>query len=421
MRCSLPYANEEIHFSIPDEHALGILEPTSADPCADVSRSARVSIEKPIAGPSLREILRTKHPGSVVIIVNDLTRSTPTQKLLPPILTVLEEEKIFPEQITIVIATGTHRPLNQYEMEQVVGREVKERYAVVNHDCDAFDLVSFRKLPSGNELLINKFVAEAGVRISVGEVLFHYYAGYSGGRKSVLPGVAGRECIMKNHFRMLDPGASIGRLDGNPVHEEMLEALVRCPLDFIVNVVCDSHKHVVRIVAGHPIEAWLDGIQTFEKMNTSIITRRAEVVFASAGGFPKDTNLFQSHKAMEMASRALVDGGTLVLFAECGEGLGHPVFAEWAARGLSEQQVTELIKAEFRFGGHKLFFLAQLAKRVRLILYTSLDEKNCKNVFCSKVSSLERLFESFYGRYGRNFKVFAIPQGGIVLPKYQPI
>jgi nickel-dependent lactate racemase len=413
---TLPYGSGEVAFPFPEEHLLGVLEPRKMDPYADMARSLALGLDKPSAGDPLAELIRRKKPTKVAIIVNDLTRSTPTSRLLPPILECLAEQGVPPSAIMIVIATGTHRSLTDEEREMVVGPAIKDQYHVVNHDCDAFDLVSLGTLSTGNELRINRFVAEADFRIAVGEVLFHYYAGFAGGRKSLLPGVAGRASIMANHRLMMQPGSGIGLLKGNPVHEEMLEAHARCPLDFIVNVVCSAQKQVVRLVCGDPIEAWLDGVRAFEKLNTVAIPRQAEVVIVSAGGYPKDVSLYQAHKAMEMASRAVVDGGTLVLLAECREGLGNAVFADWSREEPTPEQVGERLQREFVFGGHKLWYLAECARRMRVFLYSGLDESSCRRVFCRKLTSFERLIEGLFGRYGKQFRAWVIPHGGIVLP-----
>jgi len=421
MRINLAYGSGEINFSLPDRNVCGILEPSPLPPTLNVEKSVRLSLERPTEGPPLKDLLRDYKPRNVVIIVNDLTRSTPTSTILPPVLDVLHQGGIPKESVKIIIANGTHRQMSEIEMLQIVGKEIQTNYSVLNHDCDSSELVSMGTLSTGNQLWVNKFVALADFRIAVGEILFHYYAGFAGGRKSLLPGVTGRKTTMANHALMLHPQASIGNLTGNPVHEEMHEALDFCPLHFIVNVISDSHKRVVRIVSGDPVKAWLEGVATFSKMNTIEVPYHGDVVFVSAGGFPKDINLYQAHKAMEMAANILTDNGTLIVAAECREGLGHQIFAEWVHECLSPEAIEERLKKQFSFGGHKLYYLSKLAKKVKILLFSKLDEETTRKVFCRKLSSFEHGLDFVASRYGKKFRAFVIPQGGIILPKVKPI
>jgi nickel-dependent lactate racemase len=364
----------------------------------------------------LRQIIREKSPRRTAIIVNDMTRSTPSQLLLPLFLEALHAENIPPEAITIVIACGTHRPMTLTEVEGILGHEVATRYHIENHDCDSSDLECLGSLPTGNELWVNHTVATADLRLAIGEILFHYYAGFAGGRKSLLPGTTGRHTTMRNHALMLQPGSGIGRLADNPVHHEMLAALDLCPLHFIINVILDHHKRMIHAVAGDPVAAWQEGVREFSRWNSVPIPHPVEVVLASAGGYPKDINLYQAHKALEMAAAAVKENGTLVLFADCEEGLGHPVFAETATQGLSYDELRDNLQKTFRFGVHKLFYLARLARRVRLVLFSSLDEATTERIFCTKGSDPSRLWQSFTDTYGENWQAYVIPQAGMVLP-----
>lgn len=419
METFLPYGNEKIAFSLPGENLLGVLEASSL-PVIDKFRDiVQAIIERPTAGLPLPEIIKARKPETAAIVVNDLTRSTPTSEVLPVILDLLKNSGIDGKNISIVIATGTHRPLDRREIEKVAGMEVSNNYHVVNHDCDSPDLVSFGKLSTGNELLVNNLVAKADLKIAVGEVLFHYYAGFAGGRKSLLPGVTGRQTTMANHGLMLHPGAKIGNIVGNPVHDEMLEAHCKCPFDFIVNTVANSRKEVVSIVGGDPIKAWLRGVETFNKMNTVGIEKQADVVIVSSGGLPKDLNFLQAHKAMELAAAAVKDGGSLILVAECREGYGHPVFAEWANQSFSRKEVFEKIAKKFTFGGHKLYFLARLAERMKLYLISSLDAAASGRIFCEKIDKTSDIVQVMRDRHGKNFSAWIIPQGGVVMPVFK--
>ena len=416
MKTTMKSGREDIFLSIPDKNILAVLEPSGGEPVADLASEILKLLGAPTAGPTLEELAAKTGARTAVIIVNDMTRSTPTALMLPPLLEELERLGIARDAITVVVATGTHRPMYDEEIRFVVGDSVFGTVRVENHDCDAPDLVDMGVLSTGNRLLINKTVAEADLRIAIGEVLLHYYAGFAGGRKSILPGVAGRTTIMNNHRMMTAPGVGIGDVDGNPLSEEMVEAVEKfCPLHFILNCVSDSSKHIVRVVGGHWYDAWREGIATFRKYNFAPISKKADVVFLSAGGFPKDINMYQAHKALYMASRAVRPGGTLVFFAELAEGYGDKVFEEWAKRGMTHDEVIKEFEADFQFGAHKLFYLAKLARECTILLYSRANAEDSRLMFCEKCD-LGATLPSLVEKYGEDFTAYVIPQGGIVLP-----
>ena len=263
---ALKYGRVDIEFSIPDHNVLGVLEPSSTlPPIDDLGEAVKGVLSTPTAGPSLEKLVQDEKPRTAAIIVNDMTRSTPSEEALPPILKELERLGIPASAVTVVVATGTHRAMTDKELEQLLGREIVSAYRIENHCCDAPDLIELGTLSTGNKMIVNATVARADLRIAVGEVLLHYYAGFAGGRKSIFPGVAGRETIMRNHSMMTEPGVGIGILDGNRLYAETDEAVEKfCRLHFIVNLVSDSHKRVVRVVGGHFRDAWLEGVKTFK-------------------------------------------------------------------------------------------------------------------------------------------------------------
>jgi len=417
MNVDLKWGKKTVSLPIPDENVLAVLEPSGGRPVEDLPAEVARLLQNPTAGPSLEEIVSANKPKTAAVIVNDMTRSTPSAEMLPPLLAELERLGVPASGITIVVATGTHRPMSDDETRQTVGDAVFAQYRVENHDCDSPDLVDMGTLSTGNRLMINKTVAEGDLRLAIGEVLLHYYAGFAGGRKSILPGVAGRETVMTNHRMMTAPGVGIGVVDGNVLSEEMVEAVEKyCPLHFILNCVSDSSKHIVRVVGGHWHDAWREGIKTFRQYNFAPIKRKADVVFLSAGGFPKDINMYQAHKALYMASRAVRPGGTMVFFAELAEGYGHKVFEEWGKRRLGMDGAISSFEADFRFGAHKLYYLAKLAKECTIMLYSRSNREDSGLMFCEKIESVDEILPGLREKYGSGFTSYIIPQGGIVLP-----
>ena len=418
----LPYGKDYITLDFPEKNELTFLEPPSSGSIiSDIKQTVEDLLESPDTGDALRKIIQKKKQKvqgpSAVVIVNDLSRSTPVKELLPPVLETLHKEGISKDKVTILIATGTHRVLTDEENVYLLGKEITERYRIESHDCDSDDLISAGTLSTGNELLINGTVARADLRIAIGEVLFHYFAGVAGGRKSLCPGVCGRSTIMRNHQMMTHPAARLGNIDNNPLNNELMEALDLCPLDFIVNALCNHRKEVATIVAGDPVASWEKGVKIFKELNTVTVSRPSKVVIASAGGFPKDINLYQTQKAFEMAGQAVKDGGSLVIFAECPEEYGNKTFESWAKEEMTSDEVIDRFESGFQLGAHKLYYLARMSRRINLFLYSSLNEETSKKVFCTKIRSWEDCLKNLQSLHGDDFDALLISQGGILLPQ----
>ena len=421
-KMELNYGKQHVTMDFPQNHKITYLEPPySGSVIQDIEEKVLNLLEKPDAGKSLSSIidekkLETDEP-KVAIIVNDLSRSTPVKRMLPPVLKSLHKIGISVEEITIVIATGTHRILTGEEENYLLGKDITEKYKVLSHNCDSDDLVSLGRFSTGNEFFLNRTVFEADIRIAIGEILFHYFAGFAGGRKSLCPGVCGRSTIMNNHKMMTSPLARLGNIAGNPLHQELMESLSVFPLHFVVNAICNYKKEVAYIIGGDPVEAWHKGLDLFRELNTVSIDRQKNVVIASAGGFPKDINLYQAQKAFEMAGQAVADGGTLVIFAECPEIYGNTTFQQWAEEGLDADEVTDKFENGFELGAHKLYYLARMSKRIDLILFSGLSREITEGVFCNKPEDWDECLRKLEEKHGKDFDVLVIPQGGIILPE----
>jgi nickel-dependent lactate racemase len=417
MNISFKYGKDVRNIVVPDSNVRKVLEPSGLSGLDDLEKAVESVLHEPTAGPSLDSIIREKAPSSVVIMVNDITRSTPTSIMIRPVLDLLHDLGTGRENITIIVATGTHRAMTDREIRNLLGEDIVDSYTVVNHDCDAPDMVTLGPLSTGNVFRVNRLVAEADLRIAIGEILLHFHAGFAGGRKSIFPGTTARDTVMRNHSMMIKPGAALGNIDNNPVSDEMIEALEKyCPLHFIVNCICNTHKEVVRVVGGHYIDAWKSGIETFRKMNFVSIPREEDVVMVSAGGYPKDINIYQAHKALEMACHAVRPGGTIVFFAELAEGWGHKVFQEWAVKGMTKEEVISEFSGNFIFGFHKLFYLARIASKAKVILVSDVSDEMASAIFATRVSDPSEAIKIIERDHGKDYGVYVIPQGGIVLP-----
>jgi nickel-dependent lactate racemase len=339
--------------------------------------------------------------------------------MLLPVLSELNAAGVKDENVTVIFGCGTHRAVTDEEARRLLGEEVCKRVKAVSHDCRATDLVHVGNTKMhGNKVYLNRVFAEADVKILLGDVGFHYYAGYGGGRKSVLPAVAGEETIKHNHAMLLNPNARTGILAGNPVHEDMTEAARLAKVDFIVNTVSNNKCEIVKAFAGDAEQAFMEAVKAVDEMYRVSVDRRADIVVASPGGYPADMNLFQAYKALDNALAIVKRGGVLVLVAECAEGHGNQVFYDWMARLGDLKAVEREIKRNFVLGGHKAYYLLKALQNHQIILVSSLPDYYAMNIFKVKTARAvnDALTEAFKTA-GSSARVWAMPYGNYILPE----
>jgi nickel-dependent lactate racemase len=411
----LPYGKTEICARIPTRNFLGTIEPKEKsgvpDPRVEVERALR----EPIGTKQLSEIAK---PGDkVAIVVDDATRVTPTYLMVPPLLDELNKAGVKDEDITVIFGCGTHRAVNPDEMKKLVGEETLKRVRAVNHDCNAKDQVFLGKTSFGTKVYVNKVFANADVKILAGDVDLHYYAGYGGGRKSVLPAVSSAETIQHNHAMLLHPKSRTGVLEGNPVHEDMVEAAKLAKVNFILNIVTNSKLELVQAFAGDLELAFYEGVKLVDEMYKVPIDRRADIVVVSPGGNPLDINLYQAYKGVDNALEAVKRGGVIVLVAECPEGHGHDVFHEWMTRLKDLKEMEKEIKKRFRMGGHKAYYLLKALQKVKIVFVSVMPDYYAVNMFKLKTAKVvnDALRDAF-DIAGKNAKVWAMPFGNLTFP-----
>ena len=400
---------------IPEDRLLGFLEPREVPGVPDPEGEVIRALSEPIRSDRIGDIV---NPGDkVVITAEDHTRSAPSWLMLPPLLDELNSAGVKDGDITIIFACGTHRAVRPDEAERLLGPEVLERVKVLSHDCEAPDHVYIGDTSFGNKVEVNKIFAEADVRILTGDVGLHYYAGYGGGRKSVLPGVSSASSIQFNHAMLLHPKARMGVLDGNPVHEDMMEAARLADVDFILNVVQNARHELVRAFAGDLEEAFLKGVELVDRIYKVPIEEKADVVVVSSGGHPHDIDLYQAYKGIHAALEAVRDGGAIVAVAECPEGHGHKVFYEWMTRYKTLEEMEERIKAKFVLGGHKAYYIMKALEKVHIILVSAMPSEQVRNVFrLEPARTAQEGLEKALKLVGRDASVLVMTHGNITLP-----
>jgi lactate racemase len=352
-------------------HAAKIVHRGSV-PIEDEHGAVASALAQPIGTAPLREIVK---PGErVAVVVNDITRLTRTDLFLPAIVSVLNEAGIPDADIFIVFALGIHRKQTEAERIEIIGADLHRRIRNFDHDCwDESGLVTLGATSFGNTVRINREVWEADRIILTGEIIYHLIAGYSGGRKSLVPGVAGAGTTTFNHGMIFDPACRSGVLDGNPAHEDLLEACRMADPDFIVNVVLDPEGRLLRVVAGHFDLAHREGCRAVDAALSAAVDEPYDAIIASAGGYPLDLDLRQAHKGLENACAALKHGGTILFYAECGNGAGHQRFSDFVQQYEDEFAMQKALEQRFEVGGHKAYWIARLGRLYDVCLVSTLD------------------------------------------------
>lgn len=413
----LPYGKSETCVRIPTRNFLGSIEPAEKHGVSDARAEIERALREPMGSRTLSDIVTPEH--KVAIVVDDATRPAPSNLMVPPILDELNMAGIKEENIAVIFGCGTHKAVTREEAVRLLGEDVLNRAKIISHDCKAQDLVYLGKTKKhGTKVYLNRVFAEADVKILTGDVCFHYYAGYGGGRKSVLPAVAGEESIKHNHAMLLHPKAKTGVLEGNPIHGDMVEAAKLAKVDFMLNVVINKEGGVVKAFAGDLEQAFYEGVKLVDEMYRVQVDRKADIVVVSPGGHPADVNLFQAYKGVDNAIEVVKRGGVIILVAECPEGHGNQVFYDWMVKFKDLRAVEREIKRRFVLGGHKAYYLIKALRKVQIILVSSMPDYYAANVFKLKTArAVNDALNEAFSIAGKKAKVWAMPYGNSTLPE----
>ena len=401
----------QIEVEIPDNNVMDVLHANLPDIPLDEQNTIKNALENPIGSPRLSEIVK---PGEkVVIVTSDISRPMPSYKVLPAVLEEIKSAGVPNDDVSIVLALGSHRGHTDEEKKKLCGEEVFNHYRILDSNGE---MVHLGFTANGTPVDVYKPVAEADKVVCLGNIEYHYFAGYSGGMKAIMPGVSTREAIQKNHSRMVDPAATTGKIEGNPVRADIDSVREFVPVAFIVNVVLDEHKMIRHCVAGDVIEAHRAGCKLLDKMYSLPIPKKADIVIVSAGGFPKDMNLYQAQKALDNAGKAIRDGGSIVWIASGIEGLGEKHFEDWMLNHDDPLDMIPHIEREFVLGGHKAAAIAMVMKRAKIYLYTELKQDFVEKLHFNYVSDLQNTIDDLLKQYGKDASVLLMPYGGSTLP-----
>ena len=344
-------------------------------------------------------------------MVSDVTRPCPSYRFLPALLEELAPLR--PEDVSILFALGGHRAHTPEEQRRLVGEEVAGSGARLI-DLDAARCVPVGTTSRGTRLEVFAPYLEADLRICTGNIEYHYFAGFSGGAKAVVPGLCSYAAIRDNHSMMLAATARAGILDGNPVREDIDEAGALIGVDFIFNVLLDEDKRIIRAVAGHYLEAHRAGAEAYDRRCDLRVPQAADVVIASPGGTPKDINLYQAQKTLDNVAGAVRDGGVIVLVARCREGFGQKTFEEWMTGMGTPQVLIDRIQREFVLGGHKAAAVAGLLARADVYLVSEFPDAVVRSMCMTPFASVDGAVRAALDRTGPGARCLVVPHGSRV-------
>ena len=385
---------------VPEQNLIGELHANEVPVGLTGEAEVRRALENPIGSPRLKDIV---HAGeTVAIVTSDVTRPMPTKLVMPALL------------ITLVFALGSHRHQTDEERQRLAGERAWNEIRCVDSDPD--DCIGYGTTSRGTPVDITRVVAQADRRICLGNIEYHYFAGYSGGAKAIMPGASTRAAIQANHSRMILPEAKAGALEDNPVRLDIEEAGAMVGIDFIVNVVLSEHKEILKAVAGDVTKAHREGCRFLDTLYRKELSAPADIVLVSQGGAPKDLNLYQTQKALDNAKHAVRDGGVIILIGSCKEGLGEKTFEEWMTTAPTAHSLIERIEREFRLGGHKAAAIAMVLERAEVDLVSELDDDFVRSIFLNPQPSAQAALDRAFAKLGPNATVLAMPYGGSTLP-----
>lgn len=414
MRLTFGYGTTEQAVTLNEKNLLDVLTANEMVHLRTGADAVEYAMDHPIGAAPLE--LCVKPGQKIAIIASDISRPVPSYEILPSIVSRLLGAGCQAEDITVVFALGSHRPHTEAEKRQLAGDRIFETVRCI--DSDPSDCIHMGTTDAGTPVDITRAVAEADFRICTGNIEFHYFAGYSGGAKAIMPGVSTPAAIQANHRMMVQPAAHAGNLDSNPIRQDIEQAGHICGIDYIVNVVLDEHKHIVYAVAGDVTAAHRDGCRYLDKMYRKPIARQADIVLVSQGGAPKDANLYQVQKALDNAKHAVRPGGTIILMGACPEGLGSKTFEQWLCSAPTAQSMIDRIHQQFQLGGHKAAAIAMVLQNAKIDLVSEMDPDFVRSIFLNPQPSAQQALDEAFQTYGPDATVIAMPFGGATLPMF---
>ena len=409
MRVEIPFGKEKVELNIPDKNILDFISGENISPGLNEDKIIIQALENPVKSRKLSEMALGRR--SACIIASDITRPCPSYKFLPRLVEELNKGDIENKNIKVVLGIGIHRKHTEDEKKKLVGNYIYEHIKTIDSDPSKSKLIGHTS--RGTPLEVFEEVLGSDLLIATGSIEYHYFAGYSGGSKAVMPGICARKSIQFNHSMMLDERAVAGNFFDNPVRQDIEEAGRLAGIDFIFNVILDDNKNIIAAVAGKNNEAYLEGIKKYDSIYGREVEKAADIVITSQGGYPKDMNLYQSQKALENVKGIVAGNGTVILVASCCEGFGEDIFEKWMADCRDYDYISRRLKREFVLGGHKAVAISRLLTKIDVLLYSDFNRDETEKMGFKKIEDIQEYVDHRISQNGK-IKITTVPTGRFV-------
>ena len=416
MTVNLAYGSGHLPIEVPDDRTT-VIEPTHIDGLADEKESVINALQKPIGSQSLLD--RISPATKICIAFTDLTRATPNDRIIPWLLEHLGGPN---DNITLLNQLGTHRPNTREELETMLTPEVVANYRVLNHEPEnPKALVQVGTTADGTPALLNRHIVEADLRIITGFIEPHFFAGFSGGVKGIMPGCAGLETVMSNHGakNIGDPQATFGVTVGNPLWEELRDIALKTGPSFLLNVTLNEQRDITNVFAGDIIEAHKTGCVFVKKSAMQPVEQPFDIVVTTNSGYPLDLNLYQGVKGMSAGARVLKEGGTLILAAECREGVpdGSPLDDLLRSADSIEEILAMLSTPDFvRPEQWQAQIQALVQRRAEVLVCCELDDATLRACHLAPCADINAEVAKRLAKLGADARVAVLPQGPLTIP-----
>lgn len=410
MHIELPYGKGTVPLDVPDSNLLEVVTPNEYIQPRQPELMITEALTNPLGTDPLSKMIG---PGdTVAIVIDDYTRPCPTQLLLSLVLEELNAAGVNDLDIIIIIATGTHTPPSTEMIKELVGDRIFRNYMITSNDAVNGQHVTIGRSKRGNDIEVLKEYIDADFKILLGDIEYHYFAGYGGTRKSILPGISSKATIQRNHSLLFEKHSCMGVLKENPIHQEMNEAMHLAGCDFALSVVQNSQHTIVGAWAGEPELVMDAGVKLVDTMYRKEISAQPDIVITAANGHPHDINLYQAMKALHTACQVVKPKGVIVLVAECPDGHGSQLYIDWLQRYKTSQQIQQALDENFIIGAHKAYYHRKAVENHPVIFVSKMETSEVEGLFSfKKETTPNNALSQAFAILGNRSRVLVVPQG----------
>jgi nickel-dependent lactate racemase len=410
MHIELPYGKGTVPLDVPEKNLLEVAVPKEFIQPRQPEEMIQEALKNPLGTEPLSQLVG---PGdTIAIVIDDYTRPCRTKMLLPPVLDELKNAGVNDLDILIIVATGTHTPPSEDVIKGLVGDKIFRNYMIISNDAVNGTHVNVGTSKRGNDIEILKEYVESDFKILLGDIEYHYFAGFGGTRKSILPGISSKNTIQRNHSLLFEKHSRMGQLKENPIHQEMNEAMHLAGCDFVVNVVQNSHHRIVGVWAGKPEIVMDSGTKLVDTMYKKEISEAPDIVITAANGHPHDINLYQAMKAMHTACQIVKPRGVIILVAECPQGPGSQLYIDWLKKYKTSREIQQALQDNFIIGAHKAFYHRVTIENHPVIFISAMNTSDVTELFgFIKENTLNEALTEALRISGPESRILVVPQG----------